>query len=145
MNRNLAGVSPKNSTPSCPNTSTIDYSYSTLKTKNVSPSTTTSTPSYKSPYKAKSFLQSNKNALIADNDRYTRGPSSSTINHTPRSTTKTSLPSSTQTVPNSDNNKLNTNAICPYTDINTFTNDQPINDLSYTTNNNINFASAVAM
>ncbi|VVC43968.1 Hypothetical protein CINCED_3A008220 [Cinara cedri] len=126
MNRNLAGVSPKNPTPSCPNTSSIDYSYSTLKTKNVSPSTTTSTPSYKSPYKAKSFLQSNKNTLITGNDHYIRGPSFSTINHTPRSTTKTSLPSSTQTVPNSDN-KLNTNGISPYTDINTFTNDQPIN------------------
>lgn len=92
MNRNPTGVSPKNHTPSCSNISTSKNSYLTSKTKNVSSSTTTSTSSYKPPHNATTSLQSNKNIVVSGTDHNTRGPTTSTIEHTSRIATKTPLP-----------------------------------------------------
>uniref|UniRef100_A0A2S2QA68 Transposon TX1 uncharacterized protein n=1 Tax=Sipha flava TaxID=143950 RepID=A0A2S2QA68_9HEMI len=144
MNRNPTGISPKNPTHNRSNTSTSNISYPTLKTKNVSSPSTNSTSSYKSSYNTTSSLQSNKNIVVTGTDRNTRCPTTSTTNHTTRIAIKTSPLPTTLTTPSSDNT-LTADTIVPHININTSTNDQPINSSLNTTNNSINFASAVAM
>jgi len=133
MNRNLTGISPKN-TKNPP-----------LKTKNGSSSTQTSTSSYTSPYKTAPTPKSTKTVIVQGTDRNTGGSSTPTNNLISRIAIKTPLPPHTQTALSSDNtHTLDTIAL--HTNINTSTNDQSIiSSSNITNNNNINYSSAVAM
>ncbi|CAI6349971.1 unnamed protein product [Macrosiphum euphorbiae] len=134
MNKNPTGTTPKNSTTNRSHTPISNPTISTLKTKINKP-----------PQKTASIQQSTKNIVVQGTDRNIGVPSTLTSNHTSRIAIKNPLLLSATTTPSSDNNRA-ADTIAKHTNNNISTNDLPIiSSSNKTDNNNINFASAVAM
>ncbi|CAI6347745.1 unnamed protein product [Macrosiphum euphorbiae] len=134
MNKNPTGTMPKNSTTNRSYTPISNPTISTLKTKINKP-----------PQKTASIQQSTKNIVVQGTDRNICVPSTPMSNHTTRIAVNNPLLLSATTTPSSDNNRT-ADTIAKHTNNNIPTNDLPIiSSSNKTDNNNINFASAVAM
>jgi len=135
MNKNPTGTLPKNPTPIRSHASISNLNISTPKNK-----------TNKLSYKTTPTQQSTKNIVVQGTDRNIGAPSTSTSNLTSRFANKNPSLLSASTPSSSDNNRT-VDTIAQHANANDVsTNDQSIISLSNkTNNNNINFASAVAM